>query len=215
MDIIFVILVAVALSGGIFFLIYQLVSLPIRTSDPSDKSAIRYCKTKSYFRSGEAPPSFFGEDLVKTMEEKGAQIIAEDMVCIGKRTDNSFVSSPLLLSYFSQKGERKTEIKVIKNGACLKEDGTSYHPNHFHYRIFDNAIFFHRGDNITYYLRGSWYLKKKFKKRFDKEWKEGTTLDEKIFPETDKLLVELDYHRYEKARKEEIEKFKKEAKIEN
>ncbi len=139
-------------------MIYQLPSPPIRTSDPSDNGAIKYCNTKSYFRSGEAPPSFFGKNLVKTIENKGAQIITEDMICIGKRTNNSFVPSPLLLSYFSQK-EKKIEIKMIENRAELKEDdSTTYHPNHFHYRIFDNAIFFHRDDNITYFLRGSWYI---------------------------------------------------------
>ncbi len=136
------------------------------------------------------------------------------MICIGKRTNNSFLSSPLFLSYFSQK-EKKIKIKIIENKACLKDDGNTYHPNHFHYRIFDNAIFFHRDDNITYFLHGSWYLKKKFKKRFDKEWEKGTTLDEKIFLETDNLLVELNDHIYEKAKEEEIEKFKKEANIKN
>ncbi len=67
MDIILVISAAVAISGVIFFLIYRLGSLPIRTSDPSDEDATIYYKTKSYFRSGEAPPSFFGENLVKTI----------------------------------------------------------------------------------------------------------------------------------------------------
>ncbi len=219
MDFILVISATVAISVGVFFLIYQIGSPTIRTSDPSDTGAIRYYKTKSYFRSGEAPPSFFGESLVETIKEKGAQIITEDMICIGKRMDGSFIPSPLLLSYFSQKEEeeKKIEIKTIKNGACLKEGGTTYHLNLFHYRIFDNAIFFHRSDNITYFVHGSWYLEKKFKKRFDKEWKERTTttLDKEIFLKTDNLLVELNNHIYEKAKKEEIEKFKKEVNIEN
>jgi len=218
MDIVLVILGAVTVSGVIFFLIYQLVSLPIRTSGYLDKDAIeRYYKTKSYFRSGEAPPSFFREELVEKMKENGAQIITENMICIGKRKNNSFIPSPLLLSYFTQKDtqkEKKIEIKTIENGAYLKDDGTTYHPGHFHYRIFDNAILFHREDNITYFLHGSWYVKKKFKEKFDKEWKEGTPLDGKNLTENNSL-VELDYHKYEKAKIEDIKKLKKEAKIEN
>ncbi len=43
----------------------------------------------------------------------------------------------------------------------------------------------------------------------------GITLDKKIFLKKDNLLIELDEHKYEKAKEEDIEKFKKEAKIEN
>ncbi len=169
-----------------------------------------------WIRTGELPVHVFNNDIAKIAKENGANVVTEDLICIGKRTKNGFIPSKFLLTAMSSKN---IEIRRLVTGAYLNEStGQVDHPGQCHYRIFKRGILYHGHDSkmeetpSNHYI-SSLYWKWKFKRKFEDEWKNASIINKEniITAYNGKFLIRGDT-KYEYASDEEIEEFKRNLK---